>query len=135
MFMVSSPEKPENSPLYSVHTDLDSFILCNDKFADEPKLEDRYEKNKVEPTNINIMATLDIEENEGETLEQCTESETQSGKNQDCKLQITHHFEIHAHQEEQNIPHHGADPIIQHNDETNTRDENDDNLKTIPYGG
>ena len=26
-FMVSSPEKPENSPIYSVHTDLDLFIL------------------------------------------------------------------------------------------------------------
>ena len=30
-FLVSSPEKPENSPVYSVHTDLDSFILCNDE--------------------------------------------------------------------------------------------------------
>ena len=30
-FMVSSPEKPENSPIHSVHTDLDSFIFCNNE--------------------------------------------------------------------------------------------------------
>ena len=30
-FMVSSPERPENSPIYSVHTDLDSFIFCNNE--------------------------------------------------------------------------------------------------------
>ena len=30
-FLVSSSKKPENSPVYSVHTDLDSFIFCNDE--------------------------------------------------------------------------------------------------------
>jgi hypothetical protein len=29
-YMVSSQEKPHNYPLYSVHSDLDSFILYND---------------------------------------------------------------------------------------------------------
>ena len=67
-FMVSSPEKPENSPLYSVHTDLDSFILCNDESIDEPELEDRDASNRVEPIDFNIMATLDLEENEEETF-------------------------------------------------------------------
>ena len=134
-FMVRSPKKPKNSPLYSIHTDLDSFILCNDKSTDEPNLEDRDANNRVEPIDFNIMATLDIEESEREIFEQCVESETQSEQNQDCKLQITPRSKLPAHHEEQNFPHHGADPIIQHNDETNTRDENDDNLKTIPYGG
>ena len=63
-FMVSSLEKPENSPLYSVRTYLDSFILCNDESIDEPELEDRDANNRVEPTYFNIMATLDIEGNE-----------------------------------------------------------------------
>ena len=34
-FLVSSPEKPENSPLYSIHTDLDSFILYNDQSSED----------------------------------------------------------------------------------------------------
>ena len=75
-FMVSSPEKPENSPLYYVHMDLDSFILCNDEPIDEPELEDRDSNNRVEPIDFNIMATLDIEENEEETFGKCTEVET-----------------------------------------------------------
>lgn len=58
-FMVSSPEKPENPPLYFVHTDLDSFILCND----ESELGDRDADNGVEPMDFNIMATLDLEGN------------------------------------------------------------------------
>ena len=68
-FMVSSPENPENSPLYSIHIDLDSFILFNDESIDEPELEDRDANNRVEPSDLNIMATLDIEENEREMLE------------------------------------------------------------------
>ena len=60
-FMVSSPKQPKNSPLYSIHTDLDSFILCNDETMEEPELEDRDANNRVEPIDFNIMATLDIE--------------------------------------------------------------------------
>ena len=33
--MVSSQEKPHNYPLYSVHFDLDSFILYNDEDINE----------------------------------------------------------------------------------------------------
>ena len=87
-FMVSSHEKPENSPLYSVHTDLDSFILCNDESIDEPEPEDRDANNRVEPTDFNIMATLDLEENEEETLGQCTETETQSNENKTINSQL-----------------------------------------------
>ena len=35
-FLVSSPEKPENSPLYSKHVDLDSFILYKDETLKDP---------------------------------------------------------------------------------------------------
>ena len=84
-FMVSSPKKPENSPLYSVHIDLDSFILYNDEFTDEQELGNTDLNKIVEATNSNIMAALEMEENKRETLEQCVESKNQSEQNQDCK--------------------------------------------------
>ena len=34
-YMVSSQEKPNKSPLYSIHTDLDSFIIYNDENLNE----------------------------------------------------------------------------------------------------
>jgi hypothetical protein len=34
-YMVSSQEKPHNYPLYSAHSDLDSFILYNDGDAED----------------------------------------------------------------------------------------------------
>ena len=37
-YMVSSQERPKNSPLYSIHTDLDSFILFNDDIPKEKEL-------------------------------------------------------------------------------------------------
>ena len=49
------------------------------------------------------MAALDVEENKEETFEQCAESKNQSEQNQDCKQWITHHSELHANLEEQNI--------------------------------
>ena len=30
-YMVSSEEKPQNFPIYSIHSDMDSFILFNDE--------------------------------------------------------------------------------------------------------
>ena len=37
-FMVTSPVKPENSPIFSMHTDLDSFILYNAEIPNEQEL-------------------------------------------------------------------------------------------------
>ena len=54
--LVSSPEKPENSPLYSVHTDLDSFILYNDKSSEESRSDNK--DTNVELMDFNIMDTL-----------------------------------------------------------------------------
>ena len=67
-FLVNSPEKPENSPLYSVHTTLDSFIFCNDESLGEPELENIDTNRGVTTTDLNIMATLDLEEHEEENL-------------------------------------------------------------------
>ena len=75
-FLVSSPERPENSPLYSVHIDLDSFIFYNNESLGEPKSENRDTKKGVEAIDFNIMATLDSEKNDVENLEQFIETET-----------------------------------------------------------
>ena len=73
-FLVSSPERPENSPLYSIHTDLDSFIFYNDESLGEPESENIDTNRGVKTTDLNIMATLDLEEHEEENLRQCTET-------------------------------------------------------------
>ena len=99
-FMVSSPEKPENSPLYSIHTDLDTFILYNDESINKSELEDRNSDNQLEAPNLEIMVVLDIEENERETFEQCVETKNLSEQSQDCKQHITHHSELHENPEE-----------------------------------
>ena len=79
-FLVSSPEKPEDSPLYSVHTDLDSFIFCNDESLGELESEIRDTNKGVETIYFNIMATLDLEENKEEICKQCNEIKTPSKK-------------------------------------------------------
>jgi len=51
--MVSSSERPQNYPIYSMHSDLDSFILYNlDNGKDEiTTLEEKHE----EPNSDNIF--------------------------------------------------------------------------------
>ena len=83
-FLVSSPKKPENSPLYSVHTDLDSFILCNDESSEGSESKNRDTNKETEPMDFNIMATLDSEEKDVEKFEQCTETKTQSEPETEC---------------------------------------------------
>ena len=34
-YMVSSQDRPNNTPLYSIHSDIDSFILYNEEDNDE----------------------------------------------------------------------------------------------------
>ena len=34
-YMVSNQDRPDNTPLYSIHLDLDSFILYNEEDIDE----------------------------------------------------------------------------------------------------
>ena len=51
--MVTSQDRPKNSPLYSVNIDLDSFILFNQEILDEQVtlielMADREEENDIE---------------------------------------------------------------------------------------
>ena len=77
-FMVSSLENPENSPIYSVHTDLDSFIFCNNESTKQSEPEHSDLDKQLETPNIEINVVLDMEENERETLEQHVETTDQS---------------------------------------------------------
>ena len=62
-YMVSSQEKPHNYPLYSIHYDLDSFILYNDGDMDSQiaQLEDDVynpEESKAIPEEDKIVIIL-----------------------------------------------------------------------------
>ena len=103
-FLVSSPEKPENSPLYSVHTDLDSFILFNDGSSEEPKLENRDTNNEVMPIDFNIMASLTSEENKDEICGQCTENKILSQQETKYEQLARHSSQTHTPHEERNYP-------------------------------
>ena len=69
-FMVSSPEKPENSPIYSVHIDLDLFIFYNNESTKQSEPEYSNSDDQSEAPNLEMMVVLDMEENEREILEQ-----------------------------------------------------------------
>jgi len=64
-YMVSSQEKPHNYPLYSTHSDLDSFILYNDGNVEEQKtqLEDDTSDSKDDKTVVEARNPM-IEESE-----------------------------------------------------------------------
>ena len=126
-FMVSSPKNPKNSPIYSVHTDLDSFILYNNESTNKIELEDNNSDNQLEAPNLEIMAVLDMEENERETFEQCVETSNQSEQSQDGKQQTTRHAELYENPEERDPSRLVADLRTKHNDEQGNRDENDVN--------
>ena len=69
-YMVSNQERPENSPLYSIHTDLDSFILFNDDIPKEQELISEKTSNPVITSLSNIATAIDEEENKGEIKKQ-----------------------------------------------------------------
>ena len=114
-FLVSSPEKPENSPLYSVHTDLDSFILYNDQSLGEPESDCINTSKDTEPMDFSIMATL--EEYNEENHRQGTENRTQSEPGTQCSQPISHTLQTNTPCEEQGSPQPSTNPPTQHNGE------------------
>ena len=101
-FLVSSLEKPENLPLYSLHTDLDSFILCNDESSEGSESKNRDTNKETEPMDFNIMATLDSEESDIENFQQCTETKTQSKPEIECSQLMSHPSQAHTPHQERN---------------------------------
>ena len=76
-YMVSSQERTDNSPLYSIHTDLDSFILYNDENLNEQGLEDQ-------------KPTIEKEEGKGRKHKQFANSENYSKHKEDPRQQSNH---------------------------------------------
>ena len=77
-YMVTSQERPQKSPLYSVNRGLDSFILFNDEtFTEQVTLTD-------------LMANRQEEEDETELLKQFAKPENYSKQNMGLELQIIH---------------------------------------------
>ena len=60
-YMVSNQERPDNSPLYSIHTDLDSFIIFNDDIPKEQELISEGTSKAVITSLSNIATTIDEE--------------------------------------------------------------------------
>ena len=79
-FMVISSEKPKNSPIYSVHTDLDSFILYNNESTKESEPENNDLDNQLEAPSLEMMAVLDMEENERTTLNSALKQQIRMNK-------------------------------------------------------
>ena len=68
-YMVSSQKRLDNTPLYSVHSDLDSFILHNEGDIDE-------KINEVE-TYLDILQQSNQSLNEELNNQNCDSPETQ----------------------------------------------------------
>ena len=62
-YIVSNQERPNNSPLYSIHTNLDSFIPFNDDIPKEKELISEGTSKAMITQLSNIPTTIDEEEN------------------------------------------------------------------------
>ena len=119
-YMVSSQEKPDKSPLYSIHTDLDSFILYNDE-------------------NLNEQGELDNKSAIGKGgrrekgSKQFDNLENHNKHDKDHKQQTNHqHSAVHKKQienpqhngkhEEQEKTEHSVDPKKQHSQNKQNRE-------------
>ena len=77
-YMVTSQERPQNSPIYSVNTGLESFILFNDETFSE------------QVTLTKLMADREEEADETEVSKQFAKPKNYSKQNNGLELQITH---------------------------------------------
>ena len=64
-YMVSSQERPENSPIYSIHTDLDSFILFNYETFNEQGCRQETSTNLVATSHPNMVANIGKDKEKG----------------------------------------------------------------------
>ena len=79
-YMVTSQKIPQNSPLYSANTSLDSFILFN------------HETFSEQVTLTELMADREEEEDNTEVSKQFSKPENCSKQNTGLELQIIHPF-------------------------------------------
>ena len=51
-YMVSNIDRPNNTPVYSIHSDLDSFILYNEDEINQQEKENKEEFIPIEQSNM-----------------------------------------------------------------------------------
>ena len=51
-YMVSNLDKPNNTPIYSIQSSLDSFILCNEDEITQPDKENMHPISSPEQSNL-----------------------------------------------------------------------------------
>ena len=68
-YMVSNQETQENSPIYSIHTNLDSFILYNDEISNEQGLINETSTKIVVTPHPNIVASIEGKERKEKSLD------------------------------------------------------------------
>ena len=87
-YTVTSQERPQNSPMYSVNTGLDSFIMFNEETLGE----------KV--TLTGLMANREEEANTTELSKQFSEPLNNSEPNVGLELQVMHPFLLNIESQE-----------------------------------
>ena len=96
-YMVSSQDIPQNSPLYSINTGLDSFILFNDEAFSE------------QVTLTELMADREEEKDNKRVSKQFAQLKNYSKQHTGLELQIIHPLLLNLESQE-NIPQHNEKP-------------------------
>ena len=68
-YMVSSQERPENAPIYSIHIYLDSFVLYNDEIPYDKELVNEASTNIMVTPHPNIVAAIEEKERKEKSLD------------------------------------------------------------------
>ena len=58
-YMVSSLDRPNNTPMYSIHSNIDSFILCNEEDINEQVTEVEIDLGTLQQLNHALYDELD----------------------------------------------------------------------------
>ena len=99
-YVVSSQDRPQNSPLYSIHTGLDSFILFNDEICNEQESLTYL----VATPHCNVVADIVREEDMTEGLKQLVISKNHCKVITGIELQNNHPLLVNFENEDKN-PH------------------------------
>ena len=92
-YTVRSQDRPQKSPLYSINTDLDSFIMFNDESLSE------------QVTLTKLMADREEEVNTTEVSKQFVAFENFSKPNTGLELQVMYPFLLNLDSKESNPQH------------------------------
>ena len=123
-YMVSSQEKPDNSPIYSIHTELDSFIIYNDENINEQGEGDDTPiigKDGRKEKNLKQFANLEHHNKHDEDHRQQTNHPHKADHGKQDQTQHNENLEEQSKNEQ------SAKPKKQHSDSHNKQDKEDKN--------